>query len=279
MVCRFGPYNTSGRAVARSAEGAGPAYIARASLDGCIVPPGNERGMNKYFPYCKTEKMRYNWHKKRGKEVVSMLTAVKKAVATGKLKKIEGIVQEALDSGCQAGEILDAMTGAMDDIGRRFQAGELFIPEMLVSAKTMQKAMTVLRPLLQQGQEGRLGQCVIGTVKGDLHDIGKNLVAMMLESTGFEIIDLGVDASPEAFVEAVCSHPECRIVGLSALLTTTMDSMGATVRALEEAGVRQRVKIMVGGAPVTEAFAAGITADAYTPDAGAAAAKARELAE
>lgn len=207
-----------------------------------------------------------------------MLAAVKKAVATGKLKKIEGIVQEALDSGCHAGEILDAMTGAMDDIGQRFQAGELFIPEMLVSAKTMQKAMTVLRPLLQQGQEGRLGQCVIGTVKGDLHDIGKNLVAMMLESTGFEIIDLGVDASPEAFVEAVRSHPDCKIVGLSALLTTTMDSMGATVRALEEAGLRQRVKIMVGGAPVTDAFAAEITADAYTADAGAAAARAKELA-
>lgn len=208
-----------------------------------------------------------------------MIAAVKKAVATGKLKKIEGIVQEALDSGCEAGAILDAMTEAMDEIGQRFQAGELFVPEMLVSAKTMQKAMGLLRPLLQQGQEGRLGQCVIGTVRGDLHDIGKNLVAMMLESTGFEIIDLGVDAAPEAFVEAVRSHPACKIVGLSALLTTTMDSMGATVRALEEAGLRDQVKVMVGGAPVTADFAASITADAYTPDAGAAAAKARELAE
>ena len=206
-----------------------------------------------------------------------MLAAVKKAVATGKLKKIEGIVQEALDSGCEAAEILNAMTESMDEIGERFQAGELFVPEMLVSAKTMQKAMTVLRPLLQQGEVGRLGKCVIGTVSGDLHDIGKNLVAMMIESTGFEIVDLGVDVSPQAFVEAVRSHPECKIVGLSALLTTTMDSMAATVKALEEAGLRRQVKIMVGGAPVTAAFAAEITADAYTPDAGAAAAKAKEL--
>ena len=206
-----------------------------------------------------------------------MLAAVKKAVATGKLKKIEGIVQEALDNGCEAAEILNAMTESMDEIGERFQAGELFVPEMLVSAKTMQKAMTVLRPLLQQGEVGRLGKCVIGTVSGDLHDIGKNLVAMMIESTGFEIVDLGVDVSPQAFVEAVRSHPECKIVGLSALLTTTMDSMGATVKALEEAGLRRQVKIMVGGAPVTAAFAAEITADACTPDAGAAAAKAKEL--
>ena len=206
-----------------------------------------------------------------------MLAAVKKAVATGKLKKIEGIVQEALDNGCEAAEILNAMTESMDEIGERFQAGELFVPEMLVSAKTMQKAMTVLRPLLQQGEVGRLGKCVIGTVSGDLHDIGKNLVAMMIESTGFEIVDLGVDVSPQAFVEAVRSHPECKIVGLSALLTTTMDSMGATVKALEEAGLRRQVKIMVGGAPVTATFAEEITADAYTPDAGAAAAKAKEL--
>ena len=207
-----------------------------------------------------------------------MLAAVKKAVISGRLKKIEGIVQEALDSGCEAPEILDTMTGAMDEIGERFQKGELFVPELLVAAKAMQKAMGVLKPLLQQGEVGRLGKCVIGTVKGDLHDIGKNLVAMMLESTGFEIIDLGVDATPEAFVEAVRNNPDCKIVGLSALLTTTMDSMTATVRALEEAGLRQQVKIMIGGAPVTALFAQEITADAYTPDAGAAAARAKELA-
>jgi methylmalonyl-CoA mutase cobalamin-binding domain/chain len=208
-----------------------------------------------------------------------MLAAVKKAVATGKLKKIEGIVQEALDSGCTAPELLDAMTEAMEYIGQRFQSGELFVPEMLVSAKTMQKAMGILRPLLQQGEVGRLGQCIIGTVSGDLHDIGKNLVAMMIESVGFEIIDLGVDVSPQAFAEAVASHPQCKIVGLSALLTTTMDSMAATLQALEAAGVRQQVKVMVGGAPLSEDFARSICADAYTPDAGAAAAKARELAQ
>lgn len=208
-----------------------------------------------------------------------MLAAVKKAVTTGKLKKIEGIVQEALDSGCEAAAILDTMTEAMDEIGDRFQKGELFVPELLVAAKTMQKAMVLLKPLLQQGDVGRLGKCVIGTVKGDLHDVGKNLVAMMLETTGFEIIDLGVDASPAAFVEAVRANPDCKIVGLSALLTTTMDSMTATIRALEEAGLRQQVKVMIGGAPVTALFAREITADAYTPDAGAAAAKAKELAE
>ena len=208
-----------------------------------------------------------------------MLASVKKAVTTGKLKKIEGIVQEALDSGCEAAAILDTMTEAMDEIGDRFQKGELFVPELLVAAKTMQKAMALLKPLLQQGDVGRLGKCVIGTVKGDLHDVGKNLVAMMLETTGFEIIDLGVDASPAAFVEAVRANPDCKIVGLSALLTTTMDSMTATIRALEEAGLRQQVKVMIGGAPVTALFAREITADAYTPDAGAAAAKAKELAE
>ena len=208
-----------------------------------------------------------------------MLASVKKAVTTGKLKKIEGIVQEALDSGCEAAAILDTMTEAMDEIGDRFQKGELFVPELLVAAKTMQKAMALLKPLLQQGDVGRLGKCVIGTVKGDLHDVGKNLVAMMLETTGFEIIDLGVDASPAAFVEAVRANPDCKIVGLSALLTTTMDSMTATIRALEEAGLRQQVKVMIGGAPVTALFAREITADAYTPDAGAAAARAKELAE
>ena len=206
-----------------------------------------------------------------------MTENVKQAVMSGKIKLIQGVVQEALDSGLSASDILGAMSAAMEEVGAKFQSGEIFVPEMLVAAKTMQRGVAVLKPVLGGGGGARYGKLIIGTVSGDLHDIGKNLVALMVESAGFEVIDLGVDVSAEAFVEAVRANPDCRIVALSALLTTTMEAMRSTVKALGDAGLRSQVKIMVGGAPITQAFADEIGADAYTTDAGAAAEKAREL--
>ena len=206
-----------------------------------------------------------------------MLEQVRKAVENGRQKKVEELVRGALEAGAGPGEILDAMEQAMGAVGERFQSGELFIPEVLVAAKTMQKGVEVLRPLLARGDTGKYGKFIIGTARGDLHDIGKNLVALMAESAGFEIVDLGVDVPPERFVEAVRAHPDCRVVGISALLTTTMEAMRETVQALEAAGLRGQARIMVGGAPVTEEYARQIGADAYTDNAGAAAAKAKEL--
>jgi len=207
-----------------------------------------------------------------------MIESVKSAVIRGKLKAIESIVQEALDEGASPSEALESMTAAMDEIGARFQKNEIYVPEMLVAAKTMQRGVGVLKPLLGGDAIGKNGKFLIGTVAGDLHDIGKNLVAMMVESAGFEVIDLGVDVPAEKFVEAVKADPDITVVGCSALLTTTMDSMRDTVKALDEAGVRDRIKIMIGGAPITQAFCDEIGADAYTSDAASAAEKAKELA-
>jgi methylmalonyl-CoA mutase cobalamin-binding domain/chain len=202
---------------------------------------------------------------------------IKNLIETGKIKKIEEAVQEALDSGVQAMDILDEMTSAMDEVGAKFQRNEVFVPEMLVAAKTMQRGIRVIKPLLGGDEASKHGKFIIGTIAGYLHDIGKNLVAMMLESVGFEVIDLGVDVSAEQFVEAVKENPDCKLVGLSALLTTTMESMAVIVKALIDAGLKDQVKIMVGGAPISEEFAADIGADIYTTDAGSAAAKAKEL--
>ena len=207
-----------------------------------------------------------------------MLEDIKTNVEKGKLKLIQGLVQQALDEGDSPTDILNAMSEAMEDVGAKFQSGELFVPEMLVAAKTMQRGVGVLKPLLAGDEVGKYGKFIIGTVSGDLHDIGKNLVAMMVESAGFEIIDLGVDVPAEKFVEAVKENPDCKVVGISALLTTTMDAMRNTVAVLTDAGLRSQIKIMVGGAPITQAFADEIGADAYTTDAGSAAEKARELA-
>ena len=208
-----------------------------------------------------------------------MLDTVKELVVGGKLKKIEEAVQEALDDGASASEVLDSMMEAMDEVGGKFQRNEIYVPEMLVAAKTMQRGVGVLKPLLGGGGAAKYGTYVIGTVAGDLHDIGKNLVAMMIEAAGFEIVDLGIDVPAEKFVEAVKEHPDCKVVGVSALLTTTMEAMRVTVKALIDAGLQSQVKIMVGGAPITQAFADEIGADAYTPDAASAATKAKELAE
>ena len=177
------------------------------------------------------------------------------------------LTQQALDEGLSAAEVLSGglITG-MDEVGRDFKCGDLFVPEVLVAARAMRAGMDVLRPLLAESAVPSTGKCAIGTVQGDLHDIGKNLVKMMLEGAGFEVVDLGVDVGAGTFVNAVREH-QPDILGMSALLTTTMTQMKATIEALEEAGLRDMIKIMVGGAPVTEAFAQEIGADAYAADA------------
>ena len=205
------------------------------------------------------------------------LSDVKTAVETGKIKLIGGAVSDALEGGATPQDILNAMVDSMGVIGEKFQRNEVFVPEMLVAALTMKKGVAVLKPYLGSGEIGACGKFIIGTVAGDLHDIGKNLVALMVESAGFEVIDLGVDVSADKFVDAIRANPDCRLIGVSALLTTTMDAMRGTVKAIADAGLREQVKIMVGGAPITQAFADEIGADAYTPDAGAAAQKAKEL--
>lgn len=198
-------------------------------------------------------------------------------VETGKAKKIAAAVQEGLDDGLKAEDILqEAMIGAMNVVGEKFQKNEIFVPEMLVAAKTMKKGVDVLKPHLAGDAMGSMGKYILGTVAGDLHDIGKNLVGMMIESAGFEVIDLGVDVPAETFVETIKANPDCKIVGASALLTTTMDSLKHTVEVIKAANLG--VKIMVGGAPITQEFADQIGADAYTVDAGSAAVKAKEIA-
>jgi len=197
-------------------------------------------------------------------------------VIEGQAAEVVSGVKSALAAGVDAGTILnEALIAAMDEVGRRFEDGDFYVPEMLISARAMQAGLALLKPHLASTDIKAAGKVAIGTVKGDLHDIGKNLVAMMLEGAGFEIIDLGVDVSPESFVDAV--HEGANLIGMSALLTTTMSSMGTTIEALKAAGLRDKVKIMVGGAPVTEEFAKSIGADAFAPDASSATRVARQL--
>lgn len=209
---------------------------------------------------------------------MSQIQTVADAVAAGKAKLVPGLVQEALDAGCNASELLNAMIDAMGLVGERFKNNEIFVPEMLIAAKAMKKGVEVLKPHLAGDGGAVCGKMIIGTVAGDLHDIGKNLVAMMIESAGFEVIDLGVDVSVSKFMDAIAENPDVKIVGLSALLTTTMPALKDTVAALNEADFRKNIKVMVGGAPITQEFADVIGADAYTPDAASAAQKAKELA-
>jgi len=197
----------------------------------------------------------------------------------GEDEEVAELVQEALDQGMDPGEILaSGLTAGMDEVGKDFKAGDLFVPEVLIAARAMQAGMSILRPLLAEGDVPSAGKYIIGTVQGDLHDIGKNLVKMMLEGAGFQTIDLGTDVKPDDFVAAVREH-QPQLLGMSALLTTTMPGMKATIEGLEEAGLRDTVKIMVGGAPLTAAFAEQIGADAYAPDAASAVDVARSLAE
>ena len=209
--------------------------------------------------------------------MADMVQRIAGKLYAGDIEAVAESVQDALDAGMAPDVILkEALLGGMDGVGVDFKSGVLFVPEVMFSARAMQAGMDVLRPLLAESDMASAGKCVLGTVKGDLHDIGKNLVRMMLDGGGFEAIDLGVDLEPSAFVEAVREHkPD--LVGMSALLTTTMSQMKVTIDALEEAGLRDSVKIMIGGAPVTAAFAEKIGADAYAPDAAAAVDVAREL--
>jgi 5-methyltetrahydrofolate--homocysteine methyltransferase len=205
------------------------------------------------------------------------LRAVYNAIFEGDQDAAQHAIQSALDSGFTAGKLLnEAMIPAMGEVGRLFEVGECFVPEMLIAARAMQSGLGILKPLLKDGEVKSAGLVVIGTVKGDLHDIGKNLVVIMLEGSGFEICDLGVDVSAEKFVQAV-REKKPDIVGLSALLTTTMPNMKTIIDALQSAGLRSQVKIMVGGAPVTEAFAESIGADGFAPDASRAVTLARGL--
>lgn len=208
---------------------------------------------------------------------MSKIQEVANIVIAGRAKLAAGAVQKALDEGCAATDILNGMIDAMGIVGDKFKNNEIFVSEMLVAAKAMKKGVEVLKPHLSAGEVGSAGKMIIGSVAGDLHDIGKNLVAMMIESAGFEVIDLGVDVPHEKFVETVRENPDVKIVGLSALLTTTMPSMREAVSLLNEQDFRKDIKIMVGGAPISEAFAKEIGADAYTPDAASAALKAKEL--
>jgi 5-methyltetrahydrofolate--homocysteine methyltransferase len=209
--------------------------------------------------------------------MTSLLETIAAKLYEGEEEKVRELVQEALDNGIGASEVLQGglITG-MDEVGKDFRAGDLFVPEVLIAARAMHAGMSVLRPLLAESDTPSGGKYVIGTVKGDLHDIGKNLVKMMLEGAGFETVDLGTDVGPQAFVDAVREHKPA-VVGMSALLTTTMVQMKATIEGLVEAGLRDSIKIMIGGAPVTDAFAKDIGADAYAPDAASAVDVARQL--
>lgn len=209
---------------------------------------------------------------------MSKLDEVKELVIGGKAKLIAQAVNDALAEGSAPTEVLNAMIDSMAVIGEKFKNNEVFVPEMLVSARAMKKGVAELKPHLQQGEAGALGKVVIGTVQGDLHDIGKNLVAMMIESQGFEVIDLGVDVPKEKFLEACEQNEGVKIVALSALLTTTMSNMEETIKLLSEKPFRKDLTIMVGGAPITEEYAKSIGADLYTKDAASAAEAAKAIA-
>ena len=206
-----------------------------------------------------------------------ILQEISAKLQAGKAKDVKALVQQALDEGLGAQEILEkGLVDGMNIIGEKFKNNEVFVPEVLVAARAMNMGTAILKPLLVAEGAKAAGKVCIGTVQGDLHDIGKNLVRMMMEGKGLEVIDLGTDVSPEKYVQTAIEQ-DCQIICCSALLTTTMGVMADVVKAVEAAGIRDKVKIMVGGAPVTDAFCAQIGADAYTPDAASAAEKAVEF--
>ena len=207
---------------------------------------------------------------------MSTLTEISEALQQGSAKQVKALVSAAIDEGLSANEILqNGLLAGMNVVGAKFRNNEVFIPEVLVAARAMNAGTALLKPLMGGDAAQSYGKAVVGTVKGDLHDIGKNLVRMMFECKGIEVIDLGVDVEPAAFVAAAKEHG-CGVIACSALLTTTMAVMADVVKAAEAAGIRDKVCIMVGGAPVTQQFCDAIHADVYTPDAAAAAEKALE---
>jgi 5-methyltetrahydrofolate--homocysteine methyltransferase len=210
-------------------------------------------------------------------EMEAELQALAEAIINGKRNDAAELTKKLIDAGVPAKRILDeGLIAGMSVVGEKFKNGEYFVPEVLVAARAMKAAMELLRPLLAASDVEPIGTVVIGTVRGDLHDIGKNLVAMMLEGAGFRVVDLGVDVPAEKFIEAAREH-NAEIVGMSALLTTTMTYMPEVIKALEAEGIRNRVKVIVGGAPVTQEWADQIGADGYAPDAASAVDKCKEL--
>jgi len=207
---------------------------------------------------------------------MAKIEEVKAMVEAGKAKLVPGLVQEALNEGSAAKEILQAMVDSMGIVGDKFSTGEIFVPEMLMAAKAMAKGVDILKPLMAGDTSSSLGTCIIGTVAGDLHDIGKNLVSMMIESAGFTMVDLGVDVSLAKWLEAIKGNNNVTLVACSGLLTTTMPSLKEAVQTIKGSGL-SGFKIIVGGAPVTQQFADEIGADGFAPDAGSAAVKAVEL--
>lgn len=211
---------------------------------------------------------------------MSVLQELSLNVEKGKRKLVPGLVQQALDEGIDPNVILnEGMIDAMSRVGEAFRDGKIFVPEMLIAAKAMQAGVATLKPALAAGGAVSRGKIILGTVAGDLHDIGKNLVGMMLESAGFEVIDLGVDVADEVFLDTYDKNPNTKIICLSALLTTTMPAMRSAVAKINAAPWRSKVKVMVGGAPITQAFCDEIGADCYTSDAASAAEAAKKLAE
>lgn len=205
------------------------------------------------------------------------LSELSQAVINGQKAKAEELTRKALEEGVSPVTIInEALVPGMAVVGEKFKNNEFYIPEVLVAARAMNAAMAIVKPLIVGDQLKPLGKVVIGTVRGDLHDIGKNLVMMMLEGAGFEIVDLGVDVAPEKFVEAAKAN-SADVVAMSALLTTTMPAMKDTIAALEENGLRDKVKVIIGGAPVTQSYADSIGADGYAPDAASAVDKVKEL--
>jgi len=206
-----------------------------------------------------------------------LLAKMAESLIAGKVDEVKDLTQQALDANLSPKDILEkGLLAGMEVVGKRFKANEMFIPEVLRCAKCMHGAMDILRPLLAETGVETAGTFVIGTVKGDLHDIGKNLVGMMFEGAGFQVVDLGIDLESAAFVEAIKEH-KASLFGMSALLTTTMPKMAETINAIKEAGIRDQVKIMIGGAPVTAEFAKEIGADAYASNAASAVDKGKEL--
>ncbi|MGB8646790.1 MAG: corrinoid protein, partial [Anaerolineae bacterium] len=206
-----------------------------------------------------------------------ILQALYDNTINGKVNDVKALTQQGLDTNLDPTDMLyKGLLPALKEVGSRFEKGEYFVPEMLMSARSMQGALSLLRPLLAAKGQKTIGKVVMGTVKGDVHDIGKNLCDIMLEGAGFEVIDLGVNTAPEKFVAAVQQH-QPKIVGFSAFLTTTMPMIKVNIEALKKAGLRDQVKIMCGGAPVTQQYADIAGADAYAPDASATARKAQEL--
>jgi len=200
-----------------------------------------------------------------------MLSQISENLQKGKAKIVKQLVQEAIDAGISAQDILEkGLIAGMNVVGEKFRNNEIFVPEVLVAARALNMGSALLKPLLAADGVKASGKVCIGTVQGDLHDIGKNLVKMMMEGKGLEVIDLGTDVAPEAFVQAAIEQ-DCQIICCSALLTTTMPAMAEVVKAAEAAGIRDKVKIMIGGAPVTDEFRSQIGADAYTVDAASAA--------